>query len=165
MGDKYKILFVCLGNICRSPAADGIMRDLISRQGLENEIEVDSAGTYGGHAGELPDSRMRAAAAKRGIELDHRSRQIVHDDLERFDMVLTMDDSNYDNVCRMARSPEEVGKVSRMTDYSRKFEINYVPDPYYAGREGFEYVLDILEDACANLLDKVCEKLREGARY
>lgn len=152
---KKKILFVCLGNICRSPAAEGIMRSKIADKGLGNEIEVDSAGTYGGHAGSLPDSRMREAASRRGYRLDHRSRRITRDDFERFDLILTMDDSNYEKVCRMAPDRESIQKVERMTDYCSRFDIDHVPDPYYEGREGFEYVLDILEDACGELADRV----------
>lgn len=152
---KKRILFVCLGNICRSPAADGIMHKLVAERGVAGDFEIDSAGTYGGHAGELPDSRMRAAASKRGLDLRHCSRRFTSDDFDRFDMILVMDDSNYENVCRLAPDPESLGKVYRMVDFSKKFDVTYVPDPYYEGREGFEYVLDILEDACSNLLDEL----------
>lgn len=155
MGNKHKILFVCLGNICRSPAADGIMRELVRESGVADKFEIDSAGTYGGHAGELPDSRMRAAAAKRGLNLTHRSRRFTTDDFDRFDSILVMDDSNYENVCRLAPDPESLAKVARMAEYCQRFDISYVPDPYYEGHEGFEYVLDILEDACRNLLKEL----------
>ena len=94
MEKKYKILFVCLGNICRSPAAEGILQKLLQKVKLSENIEVDSAGTYGGHAGELPDSRMRAHATCRGYKLTHRSRQIKWDDFEKFDLILGMDDTN-----------------------------------------------------------------------
>lgn len=155
MNNKYKILFVCLGNICRSPAADGIMRSMAQERGLAARFDIDSAGTYGGHAGNLPDARMREAASKRGYKLDHRSRRITTDDFAEFDMILTMDDANYENVCRLAPDRESVEKVERMTDYCTRFDTDHVPDPYYEGRDGFEYVLDILEDACGNLLDKL----------
>lgn len=155
---KKKILFVCLGNICRSPAADGIMRSMVADRGLADAFGIDSAGTYGGHAGNMPDKRMREAASRRGYTLDHRSRKITADDFDKFDLILTMDDSNYENVCRLAPYRESLQKVERMTDYCTRFDIDHVPDPYYEGREGFEYVLDILEDACANLLDKLSEQ-------
>ncbi len=155
MDDKKRILFVCLGNICRSPAADGIMRRMAAEKGLEGRLLIDSAGTYGGHTGSLPDSRMREAASRRGYDLDHRSRRITAADFDAFDLILTMDDSNYENVCRLAPGRESVEKVERMTDYCRRFDIDHVPDPYYEGRDGFEYVLDILEDACSNLLEKL----------
>lgn len=157
MEDKKKILFVCLGNICRSPAAEGILRSMAKQKGLDSMFEIDSAGTYGGHAGNLPDSRMREAASKRGYKLDHRSRRIVPADFDNFDLILTMDDSNYEKVCRMAPDPESLQKVERMTDYCVRFDVDHVPDPYYEGRDGFEYVLDILEDACGNLLGKLAQ--------
>lgn len=155
MEAKHKILFVCLGNICRSPAADGIMHAMVEKDGLAERYEIDSAGTYGGHAGELPDPRMREAAYARGYLLTHRSRQFRSDDFDRFDMIMVMDDSNYDKVCRLAPTPEALGKVRRTADYCTRFKIDHVPDPYYEGHEGFEYVLDILEDACRNLLTEI----------
>lgn len=152
---KQKVLFVCLGNICRSPAAQGIMEKIVEEKGLGNIFEIDSAGTYGGHAGELPDPRMRAAAAGRGYDLTHRSRKFKSGDYDVFDRIVVMDDSNYENVCRLAPDPESLSKVYRMTDFSRKFNITYVPDPYYEGHEGFEYVMDILEDAIGNMIDEM----------
>lgn len=157
MNSKYKILFVCLGNICRSPAAQGIMEKMIKEKGLSNRFDVDSAGTYGGHAGELPDPRMRTSAAGRGYSLTHHSRQFVSGDFDRFDRIIVMDDSNYERVCRLAPDPESLKKVFRMTDFSRKFDIDHVPDPYYEGRKGFEYVLDILEDAVDNMIDEIID--------
>ena len=152
---KYRILFVCLGNICRSPAAEEIFRDFAKKQNVIDKFEIDSAGTYGGHSGELPDARMRAAAAKRGYKLIHRSRKFVSDDFDCFDKIIVMDDDNYETVCMRAPTIEATEKVCRMTDFSCKFSIDHVPDPYYEGADGFEYVLDILEDACENLLNKL----------
>ncbi len=151
---EKRYLFVCLGNICRSPAVHRIMEKMLKNRGLSGRAVVDSAGTYGGHAGEHPDPRMRAAAAARGYELNHRSRQFRSGDFERFDHILVMDDSNYDRVCRLAPDPQAVQKVERMTDYCERFDTDHVPDPYYEGRDGFEYVLDILEDAVGNLIDR-----------
>lgn len=144
------ILFVCLGNICRSPAAEGIMRALLCREQCDT-VCVDSAGTYGGHRGELPDRRMRTAAQRRGLELTHRSRPLEVDDFSRFDMIVVMDDMNFEDVCEMAPDVASMSKVHRMTEFSHHFTVDYVPDPYYSGSDGFEYVLDVLEDACEGL--------------
>ncbi len=153
MKPTTRLLFVCLGNICRSPAAEGVMRHLVECEGLDDKIECDSAGTYGGHAGELPDARMRRAAAARGYDLTHRSRMIRTADFDRFDMILTMDDSNYERVHRLAPSLEAAAKIHRMTSFCRSHPgVDHVPDPYYEGAAGFEHVLDLLEDACEGLL-------------
>jgi protein-tyrosine phosphatase len=155
--ETTKLLFVCLGNICRSPAAEGVMRHIVAQAGLGDSIECDSAGTYGGHAGEKPDHRMRRAAAARGYDLTHRARQIRVDDFDRFDKIIVMDDSNYERVHRLAPSPEAVGKIHRMTEFRRRGpgaphpDATHVPDPYYEGAEGFERVLDLLEDCCSGL--------------
>ncbi len=149
---KHKILFVCLGNICRSPAAEAIMRSLSVKEGRIG-IEIDSAGTYAGHTGELPDPRMRRAAAARGIEMTHRARQIREEDFELFDRIVVMDDSNYERVSRLAPDRVALGKVYRFVGFCTHHpQWSYVPDPYYEGREGFELVLDILEDGCRGLL-------------
>lgn len=151
---KQRILFVCLGNICRSPAADGIMRRIVSDRGLENEFEIDSAGTYGGHAGQLPDARMRAAASRRGYELTHRSRPLREEDFDAFDLIVVMDDANYERVCRMAPERRYIEKVTRMVNFCRRHpQWSHIPDPYYEGREGFELVLDLLEDGCEGLTE------------
>ncbi|MBQ2843669.1 MAG: low molecular weight phosphotyrosine protein phosphatase [Alistipes sp.] len=154
---KQRILFVCLGNICRSPAAEGILRDLVIRRGLTERIEVDSAGTYAGHTGELADPRMRRAASARGIELTHRARQIREADFERFDRIIVMDDYNYEDVHRLAPSREMANKIYRMREFFSSTRYRYVPDPYYEGREGFEIVLDLLEEGCQKLLDELCK--------
>ena len=156
-----KILFICLGNICRSPAAEEIMRQTAARNGMSERITVDSAGTYGGHRGDLPDSRMRYAASRRGYKLTHRSRLVREEDFGEFDMLVVMDDMNYETVHRLAPSRQLGGKICRMRDWlspERFPDRTYIPDPYYEGAEGFELVLDMLEDACANLLEEVKEK-------
>lgn len=157
---KQRILFVCLGNICRSPAAEAMMQMLVDRAGLQNEIFLDSAGTYGGHAGERADSRMRSAALARGIDITHRSRQVREQDFERFDMVIAMDDNNYEALFRLAPSREAQFKICRFREFLRHHpDWSYIPDPYYEGHEGFELVLDLLEDGCATLLGEIEQKL------
>ncbi len=158
---KTKILFVCLGNICRSPAAEGILRHMIAERGLENEIDVDSAGTYAGHTGDLPDPRMRRAAARRGYDLTHRARQIRREDFYGFDRIVVMDDMNYEHVHRLAPSRDYAEKIFRMTDFCRRSDRPHVPDPYYEGHEGFELVLDLLEEGCEGLLDDLRNRSRD----
>ncbi|MFR9620331.1 MAG: low molecular weight protein-tyrosine-phosphatase [Rikenellaceae bacterium] len=153
---SQRILFVCLGNICRSPAADGILRDMALRNGVDKMVEIDSAGTYGGHAGQPSDARMREAAYCRGYRLTHRSRQITQDDFFDFDRIIVMDDNNLRDVERLAPSPETKAKIERFADLVRNIpDIHYVPDPYYEGREGFYHVLDILEDGCQTIIESL----------
>lgn len=152
--EKVRILFVCLGNICRSPAAEGVMRAMAEERGVDNRLEIDSAGLYGGHAGDLPDRRMREHAFQRGYRLEHRSRQVRPSDFDNFDLIVAMDHSNYDRLREMAPTLEDEAKVVKMIDFVKGFpQCDCVPDPYYDGAEGFELVLDLLEDGCANLLD------------
>jgi protein-tyrosine phosphatase len=147
-----KILFVCLGNICRSPAAEGVMKDLA--KGLP--IEIQSAGTAGYHIGELPDSRMRSHALKRGYNLISHAQQFdPSKHFEQFDHIIAMDGNNLSDLRSMDRSKKYHHKLSLMTDYSQTMDVDEVPDPYYGGPAGFEHVLDILEDACAGLLKKL----------
>lgn len=153
-----KLLFVCLGNICRSPAAQGIMERLIAEERMENRISVDSAGTYGGHQGELPDARMRAHASRRGLTLTHRSRKVRPDDFESFDFIVAMDDRNYQDLMNLAPDLESQDKIFRMTDFCDKPVFDHIPDPYYTGAEGFELVLDMLEDACRGLLRELKQR-------
>ena len=131
-----KILFVCLGNICRSPAAEGVFKHMLRQRGITGRFEVDSAGTYSGHAGELPDPRMRSHAARRGYLLEHRSRPVRPDDFEKFDLILGMDDRNIDALKEKAPDVETERKIGRMTDYCRVKVVDYVPDPNYSGAQG-----------------------------
>lgn len=155
--NKYRILFVCLGNICRSPAAQGVMQRLVDERGLTDRFEIDSAGTSGYHDGELPDRRMRVHARPRGYELTHRSRRVEGSDFEHFDLIVAMDSANAVDLRRMAATVDEARKIVMMGDYIRlqRNHYDYVPDPYYEGSEGFELVLDLLEDACDNLLTQL----------
>lgn len=133
------------------------MKALVKKEGLENEFYIDSAGTYGGHSGALPDERMRKHATRRGYVLDSRARQFYAEaDFADFDMIIGMDDQNIADLKRLAISEEERQKIYKMTDFCRK-ETGYtvVPDPYYEGAAGFELVLDLLEDATAGILEKL----------
>jgi protein-tyrosine phosphatase len=152
-----KLLFVCLGNICRSPAAEGVFLHLLNQRGLSDRFVVDSAGTGGWHTGNPADRRMHAAAGRRGIQLPSRARQISLDDLSDFDLVLTMDDANLTAVQGLAREAgrRATATVRPMLSYAKRFTETEVPDPYYGGEAGFEHVLDLLEDACSNLLDEL----------
>ena len=137
------------------------MRRLVAERGLEGVIEIDSAGTYGGHAGDLPDRRMRVHAQRRGYNLTHRSRRVTGADLELFDLIVGMDSSNVSDLRSMAATLTEVEKIVPMGRFIRRFpHYDHVPDPYYEGSEGFELVLDLLEDSCEALLDYITtEKL------
>lgn len=156
---KYRVLFVCLGNICRSPAGEGIFKHQLEEEGLQDRIEVDSAGTSGWHNGELPDSRMRQHGARRGYKFDSLSRKFTARDFEDFDIILAMDDSNYDNILDLSPDLESDKKVYRMVDFLQKLQHDHIPDPYYKGADGFELVLDLLEDACDGLLQNVKKQL------
>jgi protein-tyrosine phosphatase len=157
-----RVLFVCLGNICRSPAAEGVFVHLLDQQGLADRFVVDSAGTGGWHVGRRADARMRDAAARRGIDLTSRARQIDLGDLHSFDHILTMDGDNLAAVQALAReagNPAGQAQIEAMTHYCRRHSgAREVPDPYYGGSEGFEQVLDLLEDACGGLLEALLHK-------
>ncbi|MDJ1180108.1 low molecular weight phosphotyrosine protein phosphatase [Roseofilum sp. BLCC_M91] len=152
----YKLLFVCLGNICRSPSAENIMNHLIAQRGLEDQIECDSAGTSAYHIGSAPDRRMAAAAAKQGIKLQGRARQFKQEDFEAFDLILAMDKDNYRNILYLDQENQYKDKVRLMCDFcTRHPNISEVPDPYYGGPEGFNQVIDLLMDGCEGLLDQL----------
>ena len=151
----YRLLFVCMGNICRSPAAEAVMRRLVEAEGLANRIECDSAGTIAFHTGNPPDHRMHAAAAKRGIHTGGQARQIRDDDYHSFDLILTMDDENLLNTRNMAPAGEHPAEVRPFCDFVTGATATQVPDPYYGGPRGFETVLDLLEDGCASLLEHI----------
>ena len=158
-----RVLFVCMGNICRSPAAEGVFLHLVAEAaGLEDCFTVDSAGTGGWHVGHRADRRMIAAAERRGIHLPSRARQIEAADLQRFDHILTMDADNLAAVQRLERQAPGGARISPLTDHCRRLRSPEVPDPYYGGDDGFERVLDLLEDACAGLLDNLRQERRQG---
>jgi protein-tyrosine phosphatase len=154
--DKTKILFVCLGNICRSPAAEGVMQAIVDENGAADRFFIDSAGTGNYHIGDLPDNRMRIHARRRGYELTHRCRQVRTSDFDDFDMIIAMDASNERNLHRIAPSPEAETKIVPMAKFiTLATNYDYIPDPYYEGAEGFELVLDLLQNACQNLYDRL----------
>lgn len=154
-----KILFVCLGNICRSPAADGIFSGLIESSGLSNTLACDSCGTGDWHIGDLPDSRMRAAGMRRGYRFTHRARQLCASDYTDFDLIIAMDAQNRSDILARAPKSFDASKVVLFTEFcTEKFaELPDVPDPYWSGDDGFDEVLNILENGCSNLLKKLSE--------
>jgi len=156
---SYRVLLVCMGNICRSPTAEGVLRHFIKINNLGDKVEVDSAGTHGYHVGEAPDSRTQRAASARGYNLSQlRARKVARQDLDYFDLILAMDRSNLDNLKRLA-SPEQQERIGLFMDYSRSFEDDEVPDPYYGLGHGFDLVLDMVEDASLGLVEDIKKKL------
>ena len=151
-----RVLFVCLGNICRTPSAEGVMRACLAARGLDDQVEVESAGTMGYHAGELADPRMRETAAGRGYELTSRARRVTAEDFERFDLVVAMDRSNLADLREMA-PPGADGKLRLLSEFLPKGSPYDVPDPYWGGARGFDLVLDLLEEACPRILDELLE--------
>ena len=148
---ELRVLFVCMGNICRSPTAEGVMRRLIADEGLD--IEVDSAGTGGWHAGEPPDERATVAAQRRGVTLEGAARQVKESDFRRFDLLVAMDRGNLRDLLDLAPDEEAREKVRLLVADAD------VPDPYYGGDRGFEDVLDMVESACRELLDELRERV------
>ena len=150
-----KVLFVCLGNICRSPTADGIFRELLVREKLDQKIQVDSAGTGAWHIGKAPDARTVAAARQRGYDLSIlRARQVSANDFAEFDYVLAMDKSNLQDLQRMKPSTYN-GHLGLFLEFGSRGDYREVPDPYYGGQDGFELVLDLVEDAARGLLNHI----------
>lgn len=148
-----KVLFICLGNICRSATAEEIFRCKAIEAGFKDRFKIDSAGLIDYHKGELPDERMRYHAAKRGYILTHRSRPVTQHDFTEFDHILYMDDQNEQRLNKLAPSKEAITKIDRITRYCTQHNVSAVPDPYYGGEEGFEQVINLLEDACTGLLE------------
>lgn len=152
----YKLLFVCLGNICRSPSAENIMNYLIDQADLGDRILCDSAGTSSYHIGSPPDRRMSAAAAtKLGIKLQGRARQFQKSDFQEFDFILAMDRHNYDDIIALDPTGQYHHKVHLMCEFCSRHNLKEVPDPYYGGVEGFNQVIDLLLDACEGLLQHI----------
>ncbi|MDE2615519.1 MAG: low molecular weight phosphotyrosine protein phosphatase [Burkholderiales bacterium] len=158
----YAVLFVCMGNICRSPTAHGVFRHRLVEGGLADRVRVDSAGTHGYHAGRPPDERSQEHAAQRGYDLsDLRARQLLPRDFEQHDLVLVMDHENFRHARELCL-PGQLHKLRRFTEFCQQHKAQVVPDPYYEGAQGFEEVLDLVEDACTGLLQHVQTQLRQG---
>jgi protein-tyrosine phosphatase len=156
----YSVLFFCMGNICRSPTAHGVFRHKVAHSGLGDRVRVDSAGTHNYHPGKAPDERTQRHAAQRGYDLsDLRARQMLATDFDEYDLILAMD---WDNLA-LAQDlcpPGQTHKVRRMTEFCLRNDSPVVPDPYYGGSQGFEEVLDLVEDACEGLLKHVQQQLQ-----
>ena len=151
-----RVLFVCMGNICRSPTAEGVMRALVAEAGLDGHVEIDSAGTGGWHVGDPPDARSVAAAARRGIALAGVARQVSGADFERFDLLVALDGSNASGLLAIAPDDASAEKVRLLREFDaasvQAGDLD-VPDPYYGGEHGFDHVLDLVDAACCGLLD------------
>ena len=156
--ESVGVCFVCLGNICRSPTAEAVMRDLVRREGLEGEIEVDSAGTGDWHVGEPPDARSAQAARRRGIVMDGAARQVVAGDFDDWELLLAMDRANHRALLELAPDDDAREKVRMLREFDPEAvaagDLD-VPDPYYGGERGFEDVLDLVERACRGLLEEL----------
>lgn len=149
---QVKVLFVCMGNICRSPTAQGVFEHLVQQAGLQERIFIDSAGTHAYHIGEAPDQRSQAAALGRGVDLStQRARKVEKNDFDVFDYILAMDKSNLSELLQMAGQPNP-RNVQLFMQFAERWQQEEVPDPYYGGVRGFEQVLDMVEDAAAGLL-------------
>jgi protein-tyrosine phosphatase len=156
---SYRVLMVCMGNICRSPTAEVVSRAYVRKNNLGAKVEIDSAGTHGYHVGESPDGRTQRAAAMRGYDLSQlRARKVAPQDLDYFDLILAMDKINLDNLCRMA-TPAQLPKLGLFMSYAKNFDDEEVPDPYYGLGHGFDLVLDMVEDAAQGLVEVLQEKV------
>ena len=156
MKNKTKIMFVCMGNICRSPLAHAVFEDMVKKANVENQFEIESSGTIGYHVGELPDGRMRETARSHGVPMTHRARQFKKGDLYHYDIILAMDRENLANIRRLAKNEAQLDKVQLFRDFDPDASGNAeVPDPYYGGAEGFENVFQIVNRTSANLLTQL----------
>jgi protein-tyrosine phosphatase len=156
---RVGVVFVCTGNICRSPLAEGVFRHLATERGLAGRLEIDSAGISDYHEGDPPDARTNAVARRRGIELTGKSRPLVRSDLDRFDYIIVMDEENRQGVDRLARGATPSGRVHFLREFDPEAGNQLaVPDPYYGGPSGFEHVHDLVERACRHLLDSIAQE-------
>ena len=156
--EKIKVLFVCLGNICRSPLAEAIFKHKARARGLESRIFADSCGTSNYHIGDNPDPRTISNAKRNGVTIDHCGRQLSVEDIEQFDYILAMDESNYKNIQKLVADEKHKPKIQMMRDYDPKGKGD-VPDPYYGGEQGFQEVFDILDRTMNSFLDKLTTRL------
>lgn len=147
-----RLIFLCMGNICRSPAAHCVFQHMVDQAGLSEHFEIESAGTIGFHVGQAPDRRMQQVMRARGIPVIGRSKQLDRFDLEHYDLILAMDKDNRDGALALARGQAQADKVKLFCDYCTAHSETEVPDPYYGGDQGFERVMDLIEDGCRGLL-------------
>lgn len=152
-----RILFICLGNICRSPMAETIMQRIVDEKGLTQDFEIDSAGLISYHEGEQADPRMRSHASRHGYRITHLSRPIRTSDFRHFDLIIGMDDANIDRLRRLSPDLETDAKIHQISEYFINVQADHVPDPYYGGSQGFEHVIEMLEDACRGLLQWIVD--------
>lgn len=152
------ILFLCMGNICRSPAAHCVFQNMVNEAGLTDAFEIESAGTIGFHVGNPPDRRMQQVMRARGIPIIGRSKQLDSFDMEHYDLILAMDKDNRDGARSLARSDAQRAKVKLFCEYCTEHDETEVPDPYYGGNQGFEHVMDLIEDGCRGLLESLKSK-------
>ncbi len=155
MPRPYRILFVCLGNICRSPAAEIIFRKQVTDSGRVEDFEIDSAGTIGHHAGSPPDSRMAESLGRHGFLVEGRARQIRSADLENFDLIVTMDETNLSDVRRLDTAGSARAEIRPFVSFCRRHDDLRVPDPYYGGQRGFDHVIELLKDGCEGILESL----------
>lgn len=165
MGDETfpGVLFVCMGNICRSPAGEGVFRHIAEQRGLSDAVKIDSAGTIGYHTGNPADARMRAAAKRRGYDLTSRARQVTRQDLRTFDLIIAMDRANYDDLIELSGAGVDTSHIRMLGEFLPECvgqsvgpdDAADVPDPYYGGADGFEEVLDMVESACPAILEEL----------
>ncbi len=153
---KTSVLFVCMGNICRSPTAEGVFRHVVRQAGLQDNIKIDSAGTHAYHVGEAPDRRSQSKARENGVDISaQRARKVAQEDFDRFDYIIAMDRSNYSDLMRLAKKPEQQQKISLFMDYAKDWNNTEVPDPYYGGSNGFQQVFDMIMSASQGLLKQI----------
>lgn len=156
--ERKKILFVCLGNICRSPLAEAIFKHKLKQRGIEDQFEVDSCGTANYHIGDSPDSRTIANAQRQGVTIDHIGRQLQPIDLDYYDLILAMDKNNLAGIFKLQNKEEQIGKITLMREYDPLQNGEEVPDPYYGGEKGFQTVFEILDRSTEFLIDKLTSK-------
>lgn len=152
---RHRVIFVCLGNICRSPAAEIIFRQQVADAGRDGEFEIDSAGTIGHHHGSPPDARMAESLRQKGFTVEGSARQIVAADLDSFDLIVTMDETNLAEVRRLDKTGKLHAKIQPFVSFCRHHDDLRVPDPYYGGQRGFDHVIRLLEDGCAGILESL----------
>ncbi|AZQ62484.1 low molecular weight phosphotyrosine protein phosphatase [Flammeovirga pectinis] len=158
MATNNSVLFVCLGNICRSPLADGLMIHEVNKRGIAAQFKIDSAGTYAGHAGEKADKRMRKTAANHGVELKSIARQFIVDDFDKFEHIVVMDDSNLNNVLNLTRNDSDRNKVIKLRSFDNQKSGKDVDDPYYGGIAGFDNCYNVVSESIVNFLNKLLEQ-------